>query len=134
VIRYNPPGVEPVLTPRVLELPAVKSYLAALDDAVPGLDLEATSAVAIGWLVAREIRAGRWESHRVIALRTFDEDEFETLALAAVSLLDPGPVPEPFASLLAAADAARAAGLSPAEAAERIAALADPDYAPEGCR
>lgn len=116
-----PPGVEPVLPPAVLSTAPARAYLRALDFSVPGLDLHADRAVAIGYLAAREIRAGRWDEHRALAALTFDEDEFDTLALAAVAILDPGPVPEPFATWIETARVAASAGLPSEAAAERLA-------------
>lgn len=79
-------------------------------------------AVAVGRLAAREIRAGRWDEHRKIASRTYDAEEFDVIALAAVSLLAPGPVPEPFASWINLARDATASGLTPDDLVERIGA------------
>lgn len=99
-------------------LPQAQQYLATLESHIPGLDLTWDRALAIGYLAAREIRAGRWEEHRALALLTFDDDEFDTLALAAVTLLDPGPLPEPFATWAALSRVAT----SPDAAAKALAA------------
>ena len=44
----------------------------------------------------------------------------DALALVAVTLLAPGPVPEPFASLIALGEQGMASGLSPEEFAARL--------------
>ena len=102
----------PSIDPAVLEHPDVKAYLGFVDTFAPGIELTADRAVQVGFLAAIEIRAARWEEHRALAAQTFDPDSFDVLAVGAVTFLDPGPVPEPFASILSRAEAALAAQIA----------------------
>jgi hypothetical protein len=111
----------PMIADEVRDLPNVRSYLATVNEHAPSLDLTYDRAVVIGVLAAAEIRAGRWDEHRAMLCKVFTGDDVDVLALAAVSLLVPGPVPEPFATVLGAAQAAQEAGLGAEEAAALIA-------------
>ncbi len=128
MIRYalHPDDI-PLPTARVLHLPHVRRYLDTLDAHAPGVHLTADRAVAVGYLAAQAIRQGEWESHRALAALSFALDDVDVIGLASVSILDPGPVPEPFATWI---DVARtAAQTGPADDnAEHLARLTDPDY------
>lgn len=75
---------------RLLAHPAVDGYLRTLDAAVPGLDLTVDRAVAEGLMVAADWRDGGFElldRRRALARLTFDGDEYDALAAAAIAYL-----------------------------------------------
>ncbi|MCW3038315.1 MAG: hypothetical protein JWM31_220 [Solirubrobacterales bacterium] len=83
----------PLYDAEVLGRVSVQRYLASLDAEAPGLDLTWDRAVLFGLLATRDVRAGKLQSHRVLAQRTFAADDFDVLIVAALTILDPGPVP-----------------------------------------
>lgn len=67
----------------------VQGYLRTLDEVLVLNDLTIDRALAIGFLVVREARAGRLDEHLAIGAKTFDADEFADLAAAALAFLLP---------------------------------------------
>lgn len=77
---------------RLLATPHVDGYLRTLDAEVPGLDRTIDRAVSEGFHVVQTWRHGSFDGlHRLrlIARHTFDEDEYDALASAAIPHVSP---------------------------------------------
>lgn len=119
-IRDLPTDATPIVPADLPRRASVKDYLETLNTHAPDLDLRWDDAIALGLDTAAAIRAGDWSRWRRAALPHIDTDDLDVLALAAVSQLSPGPVPAPFSTWVALAEAARSHGRTPEDVVDRV--------------